>query len=103
MVPNLITSKIRLKKFHQHDVVYYATCLEPGRVEDYTCETGRRLNERAIDHNERDKKSYLYTHSQESNHPCVVLSDFKVIGSYFQDQKFERKIAESLLIREKTS
>ena len=92
-----------VKKSHQHDVVYYAACPEPGCVEDYTGETGRRLNERVIDHNGRDKKSHLYKHSQESNHPCVALSDFKIIGSNFQNQKFKRKIAESLLIREKRS
>ena len=66
-------------------------------VEDYTGETGKRLNERVIYHNGRDKKSHLY------NHPCVALSDFKIIGSNFQNQKFKRKIAESLLIREKRS
>ena len=29
---------------------------EPGCVEDYTVETGKRLNKRVIDHNRRDKK-----------------------------------------------
>ena len=48
-----------VKKSHQHDVVYYAACPEPGCVEDYTGETGRRLNERVIDHNGRDKKTSL--------------------------------------------
>ena len=48
-----------VKKSHQHNVVYYATCPEPGCVEDYTGETGRRLNERVIDHNGRNKKSHL--------------------------------------------
>ena len=91
-----------VKKSHQHDVVYYATCPEPGCVEDYTGETGRRLNERVIDHNGRDKKSHLYKHSQESNYPCVALSDFKIIGCNFQNQKFKRRI-ESLLIRETRS
>ena len=89
-----------VKKSHQHDVGY---CLEPGCVEDYIGETGRRLNERVIYHNGRYKKSHLYKHSQESNHPCVALSDFEIIGSNFQNQKFKRKIAESLLIREKRS
>ena len=58
---------------------------------------------RVIDHNGRDKKTYLYKHSQESNHPFVALSDFKIIGSNFQGQKFKRKISEPLLIREKLS
>ena len=56
-----------------------------------------------IDHNRRDTKSHLYKQSQESNHPCVALSDVKIISSYFQNQKFKRKIAASLLIREKRS
>ena len=92
-----------VKKSHQQDVGYYAACPEPGCAEDYIGETGRRLNERVIYHNGRYKKSHLYKHSQESNHPCVALSDFEIIGSNFQNQKFKRKIAESLLIREKRS
>ena len=92
-----------VKKSHQHDVVYDAACPEPGCVEVYIGETARRLNERVIDHNGRDKKSHLYKHSQESNHLCVTLSEFKIIGSNFQNQKFKRKIAKSLLIREKRS
>ena len=92
-----------VKKSHQHDVVYYTTCPEPGCVEDYIGETGRPLNERVIDHNGRDKMSHLYKHSQESNHACVSLSDFKIIDSNFQNQKFKRKIVESLLIRETQS
>ena len=48
-----------VNKSHQHDVIYYAICPEPGCVENYTGETGRRLNERLTDHKGRDKKSYL--------------------------------------------
>ena len=51
----------------------------------------------------RQIKSQFYKDLQESNHPCVALSDFKIIGSNFQNQKFKRKIAELLLIREKQS
>ena len=67
---------------------------EPGCVEDKTGKAGRRLNERVIDHNGRDKNSHLYKHLQESNQRCVALSDFKIIRSNFQNQKFERKIAD---------
>ena len=67
-----------VKKYHQHNVVYYVTCPEPGCVEDYTGETSKRLEvKRLIDHNGRDKKPHLYNQSLESNNPCVVLSDFK--------------------------
>ena len=71
LVPNLIISKIRLRNPTSK------TCPEPGCVEDFTGKTGRRLNERVIDHNGRDKKLHLYKHLQESNHPCVALGDFK--------------------------
>ena len=70
-------------KSHQHDAVYYTACPEPDCIEDYTGETGGRLIERVIDHNGRGKKSHLCKHWQESNHLCVALSDFKIIGSNF--------------------
>ena len=92
-----------VKKSHQYDVAYYTTCPKPGCVEDYIGKTGRRLNETVIDYKGRDKKTHLYKHSQESNHPCVAWSDFNIVGSNFQNQKFKRKIAESLLIRETRS
>ena len=51
-----------------------------------------------------ETKSHTFQkHSQESNHPCVALSDFNIIGSNFQNQKFKRKIAELLRIRETRS
>ena len=90
-----------VNKSCQHNVVFYAICPKPGCVEDYTGETGRRLNKRATDHNRGDKKSHIYSHLHKSNHPCITLSDFKINCSNFQNQKFKRKIAELLLIREK--
>ena len=89
-----------VKKSHQRNVVFYAIFLEQGCVENYTGETGTTLNERVTNHNGRGKKSHLYNHLQVSNHPCVALSDLKIIGSNFQNQKFKRKISKSLLIRE---
>ena len=75
---------------------YYSTCLRAGCVEDFTRETSIRL----IHHNRRDKKLHLYKDSPESNYPSVAMSEFKLIGSNFQNQKFKTKISESLLIRE---
>ena len=89
-----------VKKSHQHNLVYYATWPKPCCAEVYTDETGRRLNEKMIDHNRKDKMSHFYRHSQESLHPCVALSDFKIIDYTFQNQKFKEKRAPSLLIRE---
>ena len=58
-----INFKDPVKKSHQHDLVYYATCPERGCVKEYTGEACRRLNERVIAHNGRDKMSHLYKHS----------------------------------------
>ena len=49
-------SKDPVKKSHQHDIACYAICPEPVCVDDYIGETGRRQNERVIDHNGRNKK-----------------------------------------------
>ena len=40
---------------------------------------------------------------KKQNHFCAALSDFKIIGGNFQNQKFKGKIAESLLITETQS
>ena len=61
-----------VKKSHQHELVYYAPCPEPGCV-DYTGGTGWEVNKKVIDHNRGDKKSHLYKHSQERNHLCIAL------------------------------
>ena len=86
-VQNLTISKIWLRNPTKHDVVYYVTCPEQGSVEDYSSKTRRRLNERVI-----DKKSHLYKHSQESNHPCVTLSDFKIMVALFKIKSSKEKL-----------
>ena len=43
-----------VNKSHQHKIVYYVACIEPGCAEDYTGETARKLNKRVIDHNRRE-------------------------------------------------
>ena len=50
--------------------------------------------ERIIDHAGRDSNSYVYKHCMD----CI--SDFKIIGSNFRKNVFERKIAEALLIKQ---
>ena len=87
-----------VKKSQQHDVVYYATCPEPGCVKDYIGETVRRLNERVTIMAET--KSHIFINTRKK---VIIPRNFKIIGSNFQNQKFERKIAESLLIRETRS
>ena len=91
-VQNLTISKIWLRNPTKHDAVYYVTCREQGSVEDYSSKTRRRLNERVIDQKGRDKKSHLYKHSQESNHPCVTLSDFKIMVALFKIKSSKEKL-----------
>ena len=81
----------KFKKSHQHDVVYYAACLEPGCVEDDTGETSSRLNDRVIDQNGTGKKSYLYKHSQESKYPCVALT-LRSLVAIFKIQSLKEKL-----------
>ena len=45
-----------VKKYHQHDIVYYATSSKPGGVKDYTGETDIRLNKSVTDLNEKKRK-----------------------------------------------
>ena len=49
----------RLNK-HQHDITYYVECPKENWNENYVGETGRRLRERVIDHNGRDKNSHIF-------------------------------------------
>ena len=50
--------KTKTTKKHQHDIKYYVECPEENCNENYVGETGRRLSERLIDHNGRDKNSH---------------------------------------------
>ena len=90
------------RKFeHQNDAVYYADCLNEKCRENYISESGRRISERIKDHNGRDLKSHILRHSVESGHANVSYEDFKIIAKNFNKNHRKRKIAESLLIKEK--
>ena len=86
---------------HQHDVVYYVYCPNETCRENYIDESGPRISERVKDHNGRDLKSHILIHSVESGHANVSCEDFKIIAKNFNDNSWKRKIAESLLIKEK--
>ena len=86
---------------HQHDVVYYADCPNQKCRENYIGESGRRISKRIKDHNGRDQKSHILRHSIESGNANVSYEDFKIIARNFNSNHWERKIAESLLIKEK--
>ena len=43
-------------------------------------ETGRRMSERVIDHNGRDKNSHIFKHSVEREHRPPSLQEFSILG-----------------------
>ena len=84
---------------HQNNVVYYGKCPNPNCKDDYIGETDRRVIERVIDHNKRDKKSHMLKHSRDKLHNHVWEDDFKLLGNNYQSN-IKRKISESLFIRQ---
>ena len=72
---------------HQHDVVYYADCLNMKYRENYIGESGRRISECITDHNGRDLKSNILRHSVESRHLNVSYEGFKIIAKNFNNNQ----------------
>ena len=83
---------------HQNNVVYYGKFPNPNCKDDYIGETDRRVIERVIDHNKREKKSHMLKHSRDKLHTHVWEYDFKLLGNNYQSN-IKRKISESLFIR----
>ena len=91
--------KDRVKKIHQHDIIYQATCPATGCHATYFGETSRRLSTRAEEHAGKDKNSHIWQHSNTHHHPPVTIDDFTIIDSNNSNSYFGRKIRESLLIK----
>ena len=85
---------------HHHDIVYYGKCLEVDCTDNYIGVASRRVSERIIDHNGRDRKSHLFRHSVENNHKNVERQDFKILGKGYRNNAMKRKISEALYCRE---
>ena len=85
----------------QHDVVYYADCLNEVCRENYIGESGRRVSEPIKDHNGRDLKPNILRHCAESGQANLSSEDFKIIAKNLNNIHWKRKITESLLIRER--
>ena len=86
---------------HQHDVVYYVDCPNEKCRENYIDKSCRRISKLIKDHNDRDLKSHILRHFVESGHVNVSYEDFKIIAKNLNFNHWKRKIAESLLIKEK--
>ena len=88
--------KDRTKFEYRHSIVHFSrnvTCNEICEGE-----TNRRIKERIMDHNKRDKSLHLLEHARESQHTHVWNDDFKILNSNYKSS-IKRKISEALYIR----
>ena len=80
-------------------MVYLCKCPEINCKQTYIGETKRRIIERVIDHNKRDKNSHVLRHTDTEKHKRVFTDDFTILGSNYRSN-FKRKISESLFIKQ---
>ena len=91
--------KDKTEFYHQSNLVFYGKCLIQTCAEGYIGEIDRRIKERIIDNNKRDKNSHILKHFRKEGHTHIWDKDFKVLGNnYFS--VFKRKISETLLIKQ---
>ena len=83
----------------QNNLVYYSQCPNDQCKEDHVGESDRRIEEKIIDHNKRDKNSPLLKHSRDAGHNHVWYKDFKMLGNNYRST-FKRKISEALFIKQ---
>ena len=76
--------KDKAELYYQSNLVYYGNCPNQTCIEDYIGETDRRIKERIIDHNKRDKNSHILKHSREEGHTHVWDKYFKVLGNNYR-------------------
>ena len=89
-----------ITKFHHpNNAVYYGKCPNEACPDDYIGECDRRIEERIIDHNDRDKSLHILIHSQEKGHHHVWDKDFTVLGSNYRST-FKRKISEAIFTKQ---
>ena len=83
-----------------HDIVSLRTFPEVNCSENYIGESGIRISERIIDHNFRDQKSYIFTHSSEKCYQNLHTNSFKINGNGFKNNSLKRKVSEAVLIKQ---
>ena len=97
---SLFNIKDDTKKMHKHDLVYYGECPTPNCIDNYIGETGRRINERVIDHSGRDKKSHMLKHHFNMNHDNVDLDSFKILNMGYNNNIYKRRVSEALYVKQ---
>ena len=63
--------KDKTEFYHQSNLVFYRKCPNQTCPEGYNGETDRRIKERIIDNNKRDKNSHILKHYREEGHTHV--------------------------------
>ena len=93
--------KDQTKFEHKNDIIYHGECLVEECPDNYIGETKWRMFERISGHNGRDISSYLLKHAIKSGHRHITGENFKIINNGLSNNTLKRRIAESLLIKEK--
>ena len=92
-------TKDRTKFEHQPDILCQVKCSTEKCPDDYVGESARCKIERVKDHDGRDTKSHVSKGTSEKKHVKVTQEDFITIGSYFKNNRFKKRMAETLLIK----
>ena len=90
--------KDRTKFEHRHNKVYFSRCPNITCNKRYVGETDRKIEERIMDHNKRDKNSHLLKHACKGQHTHVWNNDFKILNVNYKIN-IKRRISEALYIR----
>ena len=85
--------------YHQSNLVYYRKCPNQTCTKDYIGETDRKIRERIINHNKRDKSLHILKHSREEGRTHVRDKDFRLLGNNYHSA-FKRKISEALFMKQ---
>ena len=88
--------KTKTVKKQQYDITYYVECPEENCNENYVGKTGRRLSERVIDHNGRDKNSQISKSFVGREQRSPSLQEFSILGSNYRKNKFRVKLSHYL-------
>ena len=82
---SFLNIKDQTKLGHNNALTYLVKCPENTCSKNYLGETGRRINQRVVEHAGENKKSHMLQHTLESGQPSVSLNGFKILGKGFNN------------------
>ena len=90
----IVKNNNKTTKQQQNKIIYYSKYPYETCAEDYIVgDTEKRIEERTIDHNKRDKHLHILNQSGDKNHQNVLENYFRVLGNNYRSI-FTRKISE---------